>query len=857
MAQGGLLVALRRNWNANRIAALYALIGSLWILFSDELVTVNAASPDVVMTLSALKGLGYVAVTALGLRWLINRHTSALRESEERYRILSETISDYAYSFRFEPDGRTIYEWVTPSFIRFHGYTLDELTARGGTLTLVHPDDMDIARDHIRALLAGRPDTREFRVVRKDGQVRWVRNYARPIWDEAAQRTVRLYGSTQDITERKHAEEALRQSEEKFSKAFMTSPYAITITRLTDGRFLEVNDAFTVISGYTRDEALAGSSLSLNLWVDPAERQRAVSTLLSGQPLSNWDIQFRRKDGQTITCRLASQLLEIEGDTCILTSLDDITERQRVERALRDSEERYRLLAETSPDAISLHQDGRFVFVNPAACALMGAACPEELVGRSIQDVVHPDYRAIVNERVRAALQDNQAVPVIEEVFVRLDGRPVEVEVAAASLRIDGRPAMQVVARDITARKQREREITAIAAVATALRSASDSGEMATVIVQQVHDLLKADGAALMLHDASTGETVVLKALGFDAASIGMRLPPGAGLTGRVIASRQPYVTQDIARDPFIYRPELLAGFQAIACVPLIAQDRAIGALWAARAAAIGDEEVRVLAAIGDIAANALYRAEVLETLEQRVADRTRELAEANERLKELDRLKSKFVSDVSHELRTPVTSLLLNVELLEHGKPEKREHYLQVIKQQTARQVQLIEDILNLSRLDLSTTTVKFAPVDVNAVVSQAVSLYRSSAEAVNLRLSFTPDPRLPPVLGVESHLSQVVTNLIANAINYTPAGSVEVLTRQLDREVMIEVRDTGLGIAPEDMPHLFERFYRGKLTWQVRGSGLGLAIVKEIAELHHGRVEVDSQAGVGSVFRVYLPAA
>jgi signal transduction histidine kinase len=298
-----------------------------------------------------------------------------------------------------------------------------------------------------------------------------------------------------------------------------------------------------------------------------------------------------------------------------------------------------------------------------------------------------------------------------------------------------------------------------------------------------------------------------------------------------------------------------LTGLRAIGCVPLIAQDRIIGALWVGRTTTITADEVRVLAAIGDIAANALHRAEVLETLEQRVYDRTRELAEANERLKELDRLKSKFVSDVSHELRTPITSLMLNVELLEHGKPEKREQYLHVIRQQTARQVQLIEDILNLSRLELSITKLKSVPVDVNALIEQAVNIYRSSAEAANLNLTFTPAPDQPVVMGVESHLSQVVTNLIANAINYTPAGSVDVSTKLDGDEVLIEVRDTGLGIAPEDMPHLFERFYRGKLTWQVRGSGLGLAIVKEIAEVHHGRVEVDSQAGVGSTFRVYLP--
>jgi signal transduction histidine kinase len=414
-----------------------------------------------------------------------------------------------------------------------------------------------------------------------------------------------------------------------------------------------------------------------------------------------------------------------------------------------------------------------------------------------------------------------------------------------------------VASRDITDRKQRERELEAIAAIAMALRAASTRAEMLPVIVQQTADLLTADGAALVLRDPATDQSVIALGLGVSADSTGLHVPRGAGIVGHVMTTSRPYLTQDVEHDPLTFRPDLAHGLRSVACTPLIAQDRILGALWAGRTTAITDEETRLLAAIADIAANALHRAEVLETLEQRVYDRTRELATANERLQELDRLKSKFVSDVSHELRTPITSLMLNVELLEHGKPEKRDQYLRVIRQQTTRQVQLIEDILNLSRLELSTTKTQFAPVNVNALIDQAVNVYRSSAEAANLRLTFTPASAQPVVMGVESHLSQVVTNLIANAINYTPAGSVEVSTQLVGHEVIIEVRDTGLGIAPEDMPHLFDRFYRGKLTWQVRGSGLGLAIVKEITEVHKGRVEVDSQAGVGSTFRVYLPIA
>lgn len=243
------------------------------------------------------------------------------------------------------------------------------------------------------------------------------------------------------------------------------------------------------------------------------------------------------------------------------------------------------------------------------------------------------------------------------------------------------------------------------------------------------------------------------------------------------------------------------------------------------------------------------------DLLEQRVAERTRELAAANDRLQDLDRLKNKFVSDVSHELRTPVTSLLLYLDLLEHGKPEKRAHYLLSANEQARRMQQLIENILDLSRLERETDRPFFEPIDLNAVLERVVLAQQPRAEAAGLRLVLEAAPDLPQVRGDVNHLLQVMTNLVANAISYTPVGSIHVVSRAQARQVIVEVRDTGMGIAPEDLPHLFDRFYRGRLTRHITGTGLGLAIVNEIVVAHGGHIEVSSEVGVGSTFRVCLP--
>jgi signal transduction histidine kinase len=245
------------------------------------------------------------------------------------------------------------------------------------------------------------------------------------------------------------------------------------------------------------------------------------------------------------------------------------------------------------------------------------------------------------------------------------------------------------------------------------------------------------------------------------------------------------------------------------------------------------------------------------EELEQRVVERTRELAEANLRLTELDQLKSKFVSDVSHELRTPIANLKLYVELLQRGSAEKRAHYLTVLKQQAGRLTQLIEDILNRSRLELGGGRVTFGPVNLNYIVDQVVTAHQPRAEATGLTLTFAPGLDLPPVRGEVNQLAQVVTNLVGNALSYTLAGHIHVLTRLDNGQACLQVEDTGIGIDPDDLPHLFDRFYRGKRPAQVDipGTGLGLAIVKEIVELHQGRIAVESRLGQGSTFRIWLP--
>ena len=337
----------------------------------------------------------------------------------------------------------------------------------------------------------------------------------------------------------------------------------------------------------------------------------------------------------------------------------------------------------------------------------------------------------------------------------------------------------------------------------------------------------------------------------------------GVGISDQVMSTRQPFVSTDAADDQRLVDAEWYNHVQSIMCVPLIEGGQALGALWIGHRSPNGfvNDELRWLTAIADIAANALYRAAVLETLEQRVAERTRELSEANERLKELDRLKDQFVSNVSHELRTPLANIKLYAGLLKRGQPEKFQHYLETLQRETLRLENLIEDLLELSRLNAGTATISLDPIDVNQLIESLIADRAGLIAERGLSLRVELSPNLPTAQGDPWRLGQVLSNLLNNAMNYTPqGGTITVRTsRQGDDHqawVTFSVEDTGLGIAAGELPHVFERFYRGTAGRKsgAPGTGLGLAICKEIIDRLGGRITVESEPGHGTTFTVWL---
>ncbi len=229
--------------------------------------------------------------------------------------------------------------------------------------------------------------------------------------------------------------------------------------------------------------------------------------------------------------------------------------------------------------------------------------------------------------------------------------------------------------------------------------------------------------------------------------------------------------------------------------------------------------------------------------------------------LRNLERMKTRLITNISHELRTPVTTIRLYLRLLERAKPDQRAEYLQAISAEIENLNIMLENILQMARIEAGKVISRVQPVDLTLLLEQLMATFKSRLEQKQLTLTSVLPPTPLIVTGDQSQLLYLCQNLLTNAITYTPEGGritveLEALNEPHPR-ARLRICDTGIGIPAHELPHIFERFYRGEQPekQQISGSGIGLSIVKEVVNQHHGEIEVASEVGKGTCFTVYLP--
>jgi signal transduction histidine kinase len=339
------------------------------------------------------------------------------------------------------------------------------------------------------------------------------------------------------------------------------------------------------------------------------------------------------------------------------------------------------------------------------------------------------------------------------------------------------------------------------------------------------------------------------------------RIGDPASVVGLAAVDGRPYLIRDTRREGRVRHVDLLNVYSFIA-VPIIVKEKILGVLATSithPGRQFTQADLRLALALADRAALAIENAR-LYAQERRLRQ---ELEDLNQKVQEANRLKTEFVTVVTHELRSPLTSIAGYLDLLlEEGSEgaEAREAYLQIVKRNADRLLELINDLLDIARLEAGKLELKRLPLDLEGLIQEVSGALRPQIESKGQHLHLDLAASLPVVTGDPERLTQILLNLISNALKYTPqGGDITVATCAERAGVCIAVQDTGIGLSSEEQQQLFTKFFRAEhpLAREAGGTGLGLAIARALVELHGGTITVVSTPGQGSTFNITLPAA
>jgi signal transduction histidine kinase len=431
--------------------------------------------------------------------------------------------------------------------------------------------------------------------------------------------------------------------------------------------------------------------------------------------------------------------------------------------------------------------------------------------------------------------------------------------------------ALQVAIALQNARRFQEsaRRLAQLSALQQVAQVINSRIEMQTLLEEIAYQVLQVLGYEIVEIYLVEGEILRLRAAQGSGEKTGHTLTLSQGIIGRVASTNTPAFVPDVSQDP-----DYVVGFpssKSEIVVPLSKGEIVIGVInvESPDLGGLDESDLRLLMMLADQVLVAIENATLydrlrahMSELEQTVTERTAALAEALEDARGAERVKTQFVADVSHELRTPLANIRLYLELLNFGNPDRTQEYLDTLTRETDRLVILIEDLLAISRIDTGTSSPNLQEESLNLLVQSLIEDRQRLLAERSLEVEVEFDDNFPEVMIDEQMITQAVSHILTNAMQYSkPGGLIRIKTeiQQTDNQewALLTITDTGIGIPPEELGRVFERFYRGRASrlLSVPGTGLGLAITKEILDRHGGRITVQSKVDVGSEFSIWLP--
>ncbi|MEH2307519.1 PAS domain S-box protein [Nostoc sp.] len=844
---------------------------------------------------------------------ILREKEERLRLANERFQLAASAVNCLIYDWNLEQD--TVER--TDGLTRILGYSLDIAEPTGNWWReLIHPEDLPRVQEQAAIALANSDRyTAEYRIRNQDNQYIYVLDQGIVVQRDADGKPVRIIGSTTDISDvydelrlRKQAEKAVQESEERL-RSFVKANIVGIIFGDVNGSITEANDEFLRIVGYTQADIQAGRLK----WSDitPPEYQYldelAIAEATVKGTCTPYEKECIRKDGSIVPVVVGYSLLGESGHKSVAFILD-ISDLKQAKKALSQSQEQFQAFMDNIPAAAWItNADGRVLYLSPTYLSIFDVAT-KKAINKNIFDLYPAQITQPLLDNIRIVAQTNQVVETIESA-PRTDGTLGEFLVYKFPIaNASGQRLVGGVAVDITERERilRERQLAELAL--------QERSERLKLLSETTSDLLSTErpldlmnslfsklSAQMDLHfyfhylietheNQQKLRLVAWNGITDEVFQAIEYLEFNQGMCGLIAQERRQIVVNDVLNSTHLNANVLQSlEITAYAGQPLIAQGKLLGVLsFASRTRThFTSGEIALLQATSDQIAVALERAELMTSLQRR----KEELIQAN-------RIKDEFLAVLSHELRTPLNPILGWSKLLQTKKYDEATttRALETIERNAKLQTQLIEDLLDVSRILQGKLSLNITPVNLETAIASAIETVRLGAQAKSINLQFTildfglenshrnlesidfdnqsdnlqsqiqvalPAPQRCDakflVTGDSGRLQQVIWNLLSNAIKFTPqGGEVKISLQSVGSQVQLRVSDTGKGISPDFLPFVFDYFRQadGATTRKFGGLGLGLAIVRHIVELHGGTVKAESLGEEqGATFTVMLP--
>lgn len=841
-----------------------------------------------------------------------------LKESENKFRNLTERTLVGTYIFQ-----DNVFKYVNPRFIEIFGYSAEELIDRLGPLDLTLPEDQALVEKNIRKRQSGEVESvhYEFRGVRRDGQIIYLELLGSNIMYEGRRAVI---GTLLDITERKLAEEQLYMAKHDWEETFNTITDMVTVHD-KDFNIIRANKAAEKILGLPFLEVKKVKCFEYYHDTGcPPDGCPSCQSLVTGKP-SVFEL-FEPHLKMYIEIQAIPRLDSNNQVVGLIHIVRDISERKKAEDLLKEAKNKaQKYLDVAGVMIVALDSEGRITLINKKGLEMLGYE-EHEVINQNWFDLccipghVREEVKGVFNKLMAG---DIKAAEHYENAIITKGKVERILAFRNAILKNESGEISGILfsGEDISERKKSEEALKIYSRELTSLNMASDTLMLITNlrdIYQEICDIIYTvfDLRMVWLGIIEEGSFQVkpVAYTGYEEGYLSSikvtwdDSPTGMGPIGMAIKTRRPTKVNINEPSFAVWKTEAQERvFRDIVSVPLVyARDKCLGALnfYSDNSDYFTPDRIKLCQIFANQAAIAIENASLIEELESKVIERTKEFEDANRELQTVNRelflrreeadaasrSKTDFLANMSHELRTPLNAILGFSEILQQGMAgpitDKQKEFLGDISTSGSDLLSLITDILDLSKIEAGKFDLQLETFIVEDIIKSSLVMFKEKALKHKIKLSSDIDNALTGITADQRKLKQIIVNLLSNAFKFTPdGGSVWVNARKVVRDqssgiekagisekgpipkpqqptpdgdfLEISVSDTGIGISKENQQRLFQPFQQieTSLTRKYSGTGLGLSLCRRLIELHGGRIWVESEPGKGSRFVFVIP--